>query len=407
MNYISFYNFFLCAVIFTGCFRPGIEISEPIIAADSLAGGAYFTKDNHGNAVLCWTAGGKGNAQLYYAVYEKQKGTLGKPVAVTPSKGTSMHDESMNKVAFRHDGTVIAVYANKHPTEKNKYAGSILYSQSSDGGKSWTLEKFLHTDTAQNNSRSFFDLATLPDGEVGAVWLDSRLKKGADGTSLFFSKTNGKDGFFSDWLIAEGVCQCCRTDLYVDSNKNVHVVYRAIDTTIKGQIRDFAHRVSLNNGLTFSDPQIISHDNWIIDGCPHTGASIASQKEQIDIVWFTAGGTPGLYYTSATAGQAFQPRQLISQEAHHPQIASFENRSIVVWDGTETQGNQKHDDHTSHHVTKRNITIVVKGTSADDNRILKVGDDGGEFPVITILGARDALVAYTREDKIVMRKVSY
>jgi hypothetical protein len=410
MKFMNKLILFFSLVFLVACdHKKEIEISHATVVADSLSGGAYFTKDNSGNTVLCWTAGPKGNAQLYYAFYNSEKGILEEPIVVTPSQGTGVHEESMNKVAFRKDGTVIAVYERKHPTEKNKYAGSILYTQSFDGGKSWTQEKFLHTDTIRENSRSFFDIATLADGEIGAVWLDGRLKTGADGTSLFFSKTNGRNGFQSDKLIGETVCQCCRTDIYTDLNGNVHVVYRDIESSIKGQVRDFAHVVSSDNGNIFSKPKIISQDNWIVDGCPHTGASLAGDQNKIEVVWFTAGGTPGLYRTVSTdQGKTFQPRQLVSQEALHPQISSLGDLSIIVWDGTKPHNMQSHSDHHDASTGKAGITLSLERPSDNGNRISKVVDEeGGEFPVLTIINSKESLVAYAKGGKVILRKVSY
>jgi hypothetical protein len=388
-----------------------IEISQATVVAERLSGGAYFTNDNSGNVVLCWTAGAKGNAQLYYAFYNSEKGIFEEPIVVAPSQGTGVHEESMNKVAFRKDGAVIAVYERKHPTEKNKYAGSILYTQSFDGGKSWTQEKFLHTDTVNENSRSFFDITTLADGEIGAVWLDGRLKTGADGTSLFFSKTNGRNGFQSDRLIGESVCQCCRTDIYTDLNGNAHVVYRDIESSIKGQVRDFAHVFTSDNGMTFSKPKTISQDNWIVDGCPHTGACLAGNQNKIEVVWFTAGGTPGLYRAVSTdQGKTFQPRQLVSQEALHPQISSLADLSIIVWDGTKPHNIQNHSDHKSRSdsAAKNGISLSIALPSSNGNRISKVVDeDGGEFPVLSIIDSRKSLIAYTKGGKVILRKVSY
>src|SRR6187399_3117706 len=84
-----------------------LKISQPIAVSDiHPSGNAYFTTDQLGNPVLCWTAGEQEKSLLYYSVYNKKSGTFGKSILVTPSKGTSMHGESMNKLAFKNDGTV-------------------------------------------------------------------------------------------------------------------------------------------------------------------------------------------------------------------------------------------------------------------------------------------------------------
>src|SRR5690349_10239237 len=198
---MNLFTLFIASMLSVTNIQPtnDIKVSQPISITDiHPSGNAYFTTDQLGNPVLCWTGGEKEQSLLYYSVYNKKSGTFGKNILVMPSKGTSMHGESMNKLAFKKDGTVVAVYERKHPTATNKFAGSILYTQSFDHGKTWTKEKYLHTDTLREYGRSYFDIVTLADGEIGAAWLDGRNKTGNDGTSLYFSKTKNKEGFQRD-----------------------------------------------------------------------------------------------------------------------------------------------------------------------------------------------------------------
>ncbi len=381
-------------------------VSSPIVVSGTQPGnGPYFTKDHLGNPVLCWTAGEKNQEQLYYAVYNNEAENFNEAIAV-PSIGISCSPETMNKVVFKNDGTVIAVFARKHPTDQNKFAGALLYTQSFDGGKSWTTEKFLHSDSLPGNSRSYFDLALLPDGEVGAVWLDGRLKKGKDGSALFFAKTKGNEGFLSDKPIAETVCQCCRTDIYVDAKEKVHVLYRDIDNSIKGQVRDFAHIVSSDNGDTFSTSNKISDDNWVVDGCPHTGASITSNQEKIEIVWFTAGGTPGLYYTRSTNNDSiFEPRQLITENGRHPQMTSLGTWSVIAYQESTTIQEQTHADHGAHgnKVNHDNVVLMLKEDGVSINKVTI--ENEGEYPVLCSLNTEELLIAYTKEQKVIVKKV--
>lgn len=390
-----------------GCNRRTEVESLEVMAVPNVqpSGGAYFTQDHLGNAVLCWTTGEDGNGQVSFATYNNESESFDQPIVVLPSKGTGLHSESMNKIAFKADGTIIAVFERKHPTEKNKYAGSILYSQSFDKGKTWTGEKFIHTDTT-SNSRSFFDIATLPDGEVGAIWVDGRLQLGESGSSLFFSKTKDHEGFTQDRQIGETVCECCRTDLYTDPAGNVHILYRDIESSIKGQIRDFAHAVSLDSGATFSTSRKVSEDNWNIDGCPHTGASMSENLNGLAIVWFTAGGLPGLYYTFSTDnGNTFQKRQLISEQARHPQIASNGNELMIVWDESKQQSHQMHAGHDAKDTQRNNSTVLAVLDIQNNVSNKNIIDQGGEFPVLSVSNSKGVLVAYTKNKQVVVRRV--
>mgnify|MGYP000415694261 CR=1 FL=1 len=168
------------------------EISKMISSGDSKAMATYLTSDNQGNPVLSWVEGEKGSEHLFYAIFNQKKESFNQTIKVSPSKGLSPHHESMPKVAFKSDGTVVALYSKRKATPENRFAGAIYYVQSSDKGANWTSPKYLHNgDTTAGIGRSFFDIASLPDGEVGAIWLDGRNKL-ENGSSLFFAKTTSK-----------------------------------------------------------------------------------------------------------------------------------------------------------------------------------------------------------------------
>lgn len=392
---------FALVLITVSCSRKQ-EIAERVatVFTQRNAVAPYFTSDATGKPVLCWTA--TDDSVLYYAVYDRFSGSFGTPLAVPPSKGTTGHGESMNKVAFLGDGTVIAVFEMKHPTENNKYAGSILYAQSFDNGANWTKAKFVHSDTLKDNSRSFFDVVMLPDGEVGAVWLDGRLRLGSEGSSLYFARTKGHEGFQRDQPIGHTVCQCCRTDISTDPRGNVHIIYRDIEATAEGSVRDFMHIISTDSGKTFSAPRAVSNDNWIVDGCPHTGASMAAGDERIEVVWFTAGGRPGLYYASSSNGADFAPRRIISETARHPQMASMGSTSVIVVEESRAPMSvaASHGDHGMNSGTP----IVAIWHSADGTLVRTVIDDSGEYPVVTFADYQTVLIAYTAGYNVVVRR---
>lgn len=382
-----------------------VSFSDPmIISSGAPSGGAYFTHDHLGNPVLCWTEGEDGQARLFFSVFRRSDGSFHDPVAVPSSAGTSLHSESMNKVAFKPDGTIVAVYEKKHPQESNSYAGSIFYSQSFDNGATWKEERFVHTDTSSNGSRSFFDIATLPDGEIGIVWLDDRLKLGKEGSSLFFAKTKGRDGFQIDYQVGETVCECCRTNLYVDDKDRVHIIFRDIESTVQGQVRDFVHIASTDNGALFSEATKVSDDRWIVDGCPHTGASMTATDDNLEVVWFTAGGAPGLYRTVSTDhGKSFRSRELVAENGFHPQLASSANASAIVMEERNSEHSQSEHHASGHSTSSGSIVLWLQDRNTD--RIGKqVVSGDGEFPVVLFLDQEELLVAYTRGGDVIVVK---
>lgn len=409
-------NAILCLCLLTfvsSCNKPGETASGTaqenaiqVSAQTANATNAYLTKNHLGHPALCWTEElpeGEGYV-VKYAVFDPVKEVFGEVVTVAPSKRTAVHPENMNKLAFTAEGTVIAVYSRKHPTEENRFAGSLLYTQSFDGGKTWAEESLLHSDTSRNVGRGYFDLAALPDGEVAAVWLDGRYGKASKGSALFFAKTEGQKGFGLDKDIGESTCECCRTDLYVDRENRLNIVYRDI---LNDSIRDIVHQFSADNGATFSQPRRISHDNWILHGCPHTGPSLASTSQGLHAVWFTAGGAPAVYFTSTEdQGQTFSLRNKISDKARHPQMAALpDDRLVMVWD--EMQEDTAEPVHAGMHPGgghgassggSRIVAQIRKGATAVKSFALSSPDVNASYPVLAIVGKK-SLVAWSQESE--------
>ena len=108
------------------------------------------------------------------------------------------------------------------------------------------------------------------------------------------AKTKEKNGFENEKLISQPCCQCCKTDLFIDKNGSIHVLFRGI---VQDSIRDMVHMVSHDGGKNFSHPKRIHGDNWVISGCPHTGPAMTENQEGIHFAWFTGGKSKVCFYT--------------------------------------------------------------------------------------------------------------
>ena len=371
--------------------------------------GTYFATDNEGKPVLCWTSQSPTDSlyRLQYAIYDEKNNSFEPTVTVPVSTGTSTSAESMAKVAFKKDGTIIAVFAKRFINEQNPYAGAIYYSLSADKGKTWSKAQFLHSDTLHTYGRSFFDIATLKNGEVAAVWLDGRFGKKQEGSALFFAKTSAGKGFGKDSLLNGSTCECCRTDLLCDENGKLHIAYRSIifpSGLASKQVRDMVYISSDDDGTTFSKERVISNDNWQIEGCPHSGPSLAQANNKISAAWFTAaGGNSGIYCTSLENG-AFSKKSLITVKGRHPQLSSLPNGQVLAVYEEESEAHTMQHAHEGHGKMKHRQTpsgkskIVLKGLGKDGQEIvLSNGNYIDHHAAITALN-KGALIAWIREE---------
>lgn len=345
----------------------------------------YLTKDNKGNTVLSWVRMiNDSTTALCYATSSDGK-KFSSPIVIPNSSNIEPHGENIPKVIFKPSGEIIALWGAANPNPKNKYSGLVYYTQSFDNGKTWANAKPLVNDTAGYDQR-YYDVALLPNGEVAAIWLDNRKTVKKEGSALYFATTNGKNGFDNGKLVHQPCCQCCRTDLYVDTKGGIHAIFRGI---IQDSIRDMVHIVSTDGGKTFSDPKRINEDNWVIKGCPHTGPAMTENKDGIHFAWFTGGKHKGVFYTNTTDdGKSFAGADSISSAGAHPQLASLTNGELIlVWDEAQFVNGKM--------VKRIGIQRRNAEGKSEGKDYVTAEDSNASFPVISTINETSSFVAYS------------
>lgn len=350
----------------------------------------YLTEDNNGNTVLSRILD-KGDNEyiLAYSVSADGGKTFGETIEIPHSTKIHPHEENIPKIVFKPSGEIIAAWPEANPNEKNKYSDIIYFSTSSDNGKTWSDAQRLVPEAISYDQR-YFDFAVLPSGEVGISWLDERKIDDKEGSGLYFSQTNGGVDFEDGRLIGGPGCECCRTKLFVDSKKDIHLIYREI---VQDSIRDIVHKISKDQGKTFSESKRISDDNWVIYACPHTGPSMTEVNGNLQFTWFTGGVDGGIYYNnSKDDGNSFSPRSKVSNgiTVMHSQMANLGDNAGIVWD----------ENLSDHHNTASAIGIELR--DKDGNNLTKkyITSETGEagFPVIKKIGENSVIVAYTKNE---------
>lgn len=195
-------------------------------------------------------------------------------------------------VVALQDGSLAAHWLVK--SGSGTYAYNVNIARSKDGGATWSKPIVPHLDNTQTE-HGFVSLIPLPDGRVGAVWLDGRNMKdmkdeGDDHTAAPESMTLryaaiDADGKLSDESqLDERVCECCQTSAALTSEGAI-AVYRDRSQT---EVRDI-YSVRQGSG-NWSVPQPVHSDNWEINGCPVNGPSIAADGRRVAVAWFTEAG---------------------------------------------------------------------------------------------------------------------
>ncbi len=197
-------------------------------------------------------------------------------------------------IALR-DGSLAAHWLVKSGSAT--YAYDVNIARSKDGGKTWDQPVVPHLDKTQTE-HGFVSLIALPDGRVGAVWLDGRnmedVKDKDEHTALAQSMTLRYAAIDAEGKLAdeaeldERVCECCQTSAAMTSEGAIAVYRDRSDA----EVRDISFvRGQPDGGWT--TPKVVHSDNWVINGCPVNGPAIAADGRRVAVAWFSsANETP-------------------------------------------------------------------------------------------------------------------
>jgi hypothetical protein len=259
------------------------------------------------------------------------------PVRVNDREGdAAMRNENPPKVAVAPDGSVYVCWAN----ERARWKGDIKFARSTDGGKTFIDSITLNSDAGREPvGHAFQSVAVDKKGRIYVAWIDERNKKEADrGAEIWMSTSDdGGRSFSRDRKVLSDVCECCRTNIQIDSAGKLFLAYRTVPST-GPMYRNIVVARSLDGGRSFT-PMTVSKDGWEINACPVTGPGMCIDRSgQVTVVWFTGGGDQsGLYYaTSGDHGVSYSARRLLETSQnlgkHAQTVALPDGKILIAWD---------------------------------------------------------------------------
>jgi hypothetical protein len=390
-------HFFAVAVVllaFISCHSPsrrdtGYRSGKVISHESARASAVYLTTDTSGLPVINWCeTDTTGTKHLFISFFDAGRRRFREAIPVPIDQQASLHEEGMPKLAVKGDGTMMIIYEVAAPSAQNKFAGSVNYIQSFDGGYTWTRPAYVHQDTIAGKSRSFASIVRLNNGELGACWLDAAIDVKKAGRPVKFATTAGRAGFSNEVLIDSVACECCRTAIATGADGNISVVYRDI---LPDSIRDISWSVSTDHGLHFSKPISFSADQWKLAGCPHNGPSIVAVDGLNYTTWFTGGPSKGVYYAALNTEGTIRVRRKVNTNGRYIQLSMLGSGDrIAAYNETVHEKDSVYN------------KIVVQKIS--DNGAWKLDMSGllsdGSFPVIQGYGADEFVVAWTGNGQV-------
>lgn len=350
----------LAIALIVANFTPSLA-NDPFADASHAYSLPTLTQNNKGEVVVYWTEKDAENKMyLYFATSTDVGKTFSDKQLIFADAGIGASRLARPKLLFKKDGTMVAVFSYRAaatpappqapkaeigheghtnhertplpaaPPARPKRESQIRYTESKDGGKTWTEPKNVDND-ATPLVRGFFDAVVLPNDEIAVAYLkDVKNSTKHEERDLRIAIT--KNGIFQDeQLIDPVVCDCCNISLLVDGKGILNVYYRDNND----DIRDIAVMKSNDNGISFSKSEIIHNDKWEIKGCPHSGASSVATKHGTLVTWFA--GTPengGVRIVN----QEGKLLKILGATAKNAQISADGKQVIWVWEEKNTEG---------------------------------------------------------------------
>jgi hypothetical protein len=286
------------------------------------------------------------NGNLSYEISNDGGDTFGHAVRVNDGDGEVVsHPEATPRLYLRGGKPYALWQTHAGPDVESM---KLRFARSTDYGRSFGTA--IDVDpSGLPASQSFFNMNVSPKGVIYVVWIDGRDRAMAGhgdhgGASLYMARsTNGGASFEKGVRVATGVCPCCRPSLAFTDDNTVHVAYRKV---YDNNVRDVAVVTSGDGGQTWGDPVRVAVDQWQINGCPHSGPSLATVGKRLFVSWFTVHDQEQQSYIylahSDDQGRSFSEREWLSEgtvDPNHPYLVSGNDRLFAVFQARDRVAN--------------------------------------------------------------------
>ena len=286
---------------------------------------------SNGKLLLAWTAGG-----VVSVAQSSDLGKSFSPAIKIAEHGKSLDvgaDARPQIVADKQDNVFLA-YAFFKDSNWNAQINTV---RSVDGGNTFTAPEPLVIDSSSQRFPSVLIKSddsifiSWIDKRLVAAAKQGGEKRLGGSIAYSFSKDGGKT-FQTERIANESSCECCRIGGSLDPAGNPVVAYRAIFT---GGIRDQATQVISEKST--GPIRRVADDDWKTDACPHHGPTIAvSGSGKFHVAWYTQGSKrSGVFYAnSSNQGLSYSKPLRVGAEGANvsrPYLYALDQQVWLVW----------------------------------------------------------------------------
>lgn len=288
------FSFLIIPIILAiGCNRPPTEIQAYFRFIENPAGeGARYPHLHHaddGRVYISWLRQvGQGRFALEYSRFDGDGWSA--PETIYSGDDFFVNWADYPSITSFPDGTLAAHWLRK--VEGGTFAYHVQIAFRDHNGQ-WSVPVTPHLDLSPTE-HGFASLKPLANGRLLAVWLDGRHTGGHEGHSGANGHHSGPMTLRSAEIAPDGsihrkneidalVCDCCQTALAGDDNQ-VYVFYRDRN---EDEVRDISFARYDTGSGTWSVPENLWNDNWVIGGCPVNGPRAAVDGNRLAVAWFS------------------------------------------------------------------------------------------------------------------------
>jgi hypothetical protein len=268
-------------------------------------------------------------SDVYYAQSRDGGKTFSTPLRVNAADGEVWgFSVSKPSVGISPAGTIHVAYpANEISDTNGKPVAVMHYARSTDSGKSFSKPLRLNTNPPEDLSAAvhgglaqaqvFATLATGPEGNVYAAWLDTRVMKTQSATSATYLAVSRDDG--QHWepereVFGADACPCCQLTSTIGGHGELFLAGRVVHA---GNHREPMVSVSHDGARTFSARVGVGGPAWVLDGCPLKPTALAATGSLLHTAVFNGAAKPAgaLYSRSTDGGKSFGNAVTLHPEA--------------------------------------------------------------------------------------------
>lgn len=290
-----------------------------------------------GGRVVAWVSapGGGSDGSLHVSVTPAGADAALPTVTVRDQLGAiEAHGEAPPQLAADSAGGISVLYAVGKEIPGERFPRSALrFIRSTDWGRTWSAARTVN-DGTEFGSHNFHALTAAPDGSLLATWLDAR--RGKSGVWMSRSTDGGRTWELNRPIYTDPTCPCCRTSVAVAADGQIYaqgVVHVAWWTGKEGEAGVYYAR-STDGARTFAAQPIATGDR-----ARPAHVQLAVAGERVYLAWDDGlGEIPRVLIRRSTdAGDSFGGEELLSEPgvaASYPVLAVHGDSVAVAWSQT-------------------------------------------------------------------------